>query len=562
MTTFTGERTGSFGLGGSGSTAPGFADMVFNRAGSMSLLPSGSGPLTLHRPVGAPGRTFSGERAEWLRDNFYNRIIIEPGRLDLGNLLSDQTRRLFVWNSYFTAKDVTDFTVIGGDGITITTPATPVYELLPLQQVAYDLTISTAGPADIAATLEWVIGGSTYAVDITGRRLIVFAIKPNWAAPVTESLEWKTDVLRAFDGSEQRRALADRPRQELSYQFLVANDDAAYLDRLLWGWQNRMFAVPRWQHPGKLTAAAGEGSAVVYLDTSTIDFVPGASVLLYEALRRTETAEIAEVHADRLVLMRGLRREWPAGSPVYPVLLAQLQDDISLQRATASVQSGVVSFTASPETNDPGLPAVSAPVTYRGLEVLLTGPNWRDGIAVQAQLPTGKLDTGTGAISWSIREIYPRRTRRYPWLLKNRQDALAFRAFLARMKGSLKTCWVPSGHQDFRVLTDIPSGGEALTVAGSEYGDLVSVSAMFKHVILKLVDGQTLIREIYTATADPVDDTTTLMLDESFTEAIAVSDIQMCSLLTRCRLGSDKIEIPWETAAVAAPTISFTTTPE
>jgi hypothetical protein len=52
---------------------------------------------------------------------------------------------------------------------------------------------------------------------------------------------------------------------------------------------------------------------------------------------------------------------------------------------------------------------------------------------------------------------------------------------------------------------------------------------------------------------------TQLAVDSVFPMQIDPEDVKPVHILLRCRMASDKVEIPWRTESIADPTITFTT---
>src|SRR3546814_21041247 len=68
-------------------------------------------------------------------DDFYNRIHISPSRIDLGNLISVQTRNVVVWNAWLDQpRSLTALAFVAAGGITATGEGALPLAFAPLQQ--------------------------------------------------------------------------------------------------------------------------------------------------------------------------------------------------------------------------------------------------------------------------------------------------------------------------------------------------------------------------------------------------------------------------------------------
>ena len=64
--------------------------------------------LTQHFPVSTTGREINCIRTQSYFDDYYNRIHISPGELALGNIASEQSQTVNVWNAYLIPKILHD----------------------------------------------------------------------------------------------------------------------------------------------------------------------------------------------------------------------------------------------------------------------------------------------------------------------------------------------------------------------------------------------------------------------------------------------------------------------
>src|ERR1700712_187962 len=145
--------------------------------------------ITSTQPIDENPTVKVAKRALSVNDLFYNRIIIDPAELNLGNLLSSQTRTVKVWNGFMTQKSLDVFASSNAVGINVDEPVETPYQMLPLQELAYTFNFTLDGPAVIDAYFQWTVEGKDYIAHVTGSRLVVFPFAPNWGqSKITESL--------------------------------------------------------------------------------------------------------------------------------------------------------------------------------------------------------------------------------------------------------------------------------------------------------------------------------------------------------------------------------------
>ncbi|HCF3663722.1 TPA: hypothetical protein NID01_000548 [Pseudomonas aeruginosa] len=515
------------------------------------------GPLAGSGAVPEIPRQIAGSRWRGVNDTFYNRLLVEPSLLELGNLLSNQTRTISVWNGFLENKTISAFQRVNDAGISVTEPVAVPYVLRPLEQLTYILNVSTDGPAVIDAQYVWTVDGTDYSAEVTGRRVVVFPFGPNWNTPVTEPLEWLTNVLRSYAGNEQRRSLRVEARRELNYSLRLTRQQSARLENLLWGWQNRIYAMPIWTDKPHLTARAQRGDLELLLPTDTYSFSAGALAVLYQNAETMEVVEIDTVAAGRLALRRPLESDWGVDTAVMPMVLGHLPTSVPLMRYTNNTLTGSISFACDPNTTDPYTPAGTPPVQYEGLEVITRQPNWVSPLDNSFAYEFQTLDQQAGAVLWNPTEEFPRIIRRYTWLLNGRQQIKAFRQALGRWRGQARALYVPSWHEDFKVTRVIGASDVGIAVEENEFRSMVGVDPARNRLMLRLENGQMFFRKIVGVSTDGT--YTLLTIDAPFNQQIEVNQVRALHLLMRCRLATDRVELVWRTSQVATVDTTFTT---
>jgi len=393
-----------------------------------------------------------------------------------------------------------------------------------------------------------------------GKQTRVFPFPPNWKTPVTESIEFKTDVLRSFSGTEQRRQLRQVPRRSFDYSILVGGEMASMLETYLWGWQHKYFALPVWTDIGKLTSTVNIGQTTLPLTTDTLSFQPGDYVVVYENQQSFEVVQIDTVYADHLTLVTGVLRAWSAGIKVIPLVVGHLDTSVQISRpSSAALNISSISFQTAPEVTNPFLPAGAAGTIYDGYEVITHHPNWDTQVISDFTRAFDTVDSGIGAIGYFERETVSRIAKPMSWLLKSRAEIIEFRKLMGRLSGQLKTCWIPSWNEDFKLAGSNSANQLYLKINGIWFNGMNGVDVQRDRLAITLPSGQMVYRRILAMAPNYSTNTTELQLDSVLGTTVGVNDNVRLRLLMRCRLATDKIVIPWQTDTVATPKTTFTT---
>lgn len=497
-----------------------------------------SSPLKLTRRRGRGGHTV----VEGVRSiDVYNTIHVLPPLIELGNLLSSQDLDFEVWNAYFIDQSLASIGTDGVDGLSLTEPFVPPTDFGPLESRIYTLSVSTSGPSVIDGSYTFNFPSDAPVLRVTGVRVIVFPFKPNWARPVSERLEWLTDVMGHLDGSEQRIALRQKPRQTYEYRTSNSGLDKQRLNAMLWDWQARIFAVPIWQDGGSLQSSASPGDTSLSINTDDLDYKVGGLVVLYQDTATYEAVEVLTVNSTSVDLATELSGTWPAGTSVYPARLYRIDDSLSFVNETVKRSDGVVRFRAESlfnETSD------EFAATYRGLPILDRPPNAVSKISSDIQRDMDILDSLTGIAAFDDRTNYPTTIQDYNWLLEGRANITFLRQWLFARQGRLTPFWSPSWTDDLTLSEDIQDVDTQIKIYFIGYAEFMSGDINRKDIKILLKDGSVFYRRV-TGAVNNGDGTESLVIDSALGQLVGVSDVDLISFMYLARLDSDQIELSW-----------------
>ncbi len=341
--------------------------------GLLAFLRSGAvlGPQALggaqESPIDLPGFL-----ARDLADEWFERIILSPARIDFGNVLSSQVRNVEVLNNYRSVGQnwsaLNDLS--GGEVTTGSVPPLPLV-LNPLQADTITVSIAVDGAPTIDSALEFVFDVVTLLLPITATRVILFPFVPE--APVLETLRFFTDVLAHADGSEQRIGKRKAPRQILDYRFFMdADNERERLNAILYDWQDKVFGVPIWWEARSLTSAITAPTDTIQVDTNYGDFRVGGLAAIYGTFGDFEILEILSLTSSQIVFTSDVQTSRQVSEVVIvPVRTAYAQQEISQTRAPVGPTRTNVRFLT---LDNEDLGSVGGFGTYNS-KVLIDRPN-------------------------------------------------------------------------------------------------------------------------------------------------------------------------------------------
>lgn len=514
--------------------------------------------LATHWPVSTVPSNKSAGVATSYFDDYYNRVHLTPSMLDIGNLLSVQTREVSVWNAWLTGKALASIDETATTGLTesgIVAPTT----FGALEERVFSVTVDTAGPASISAEYVFVFPDESPVLSVTGRRVVVFGHAPNWARPVVEKLAWLTDVMLSHGGVEQRVGLLDAPRRSLAYELAtLTRHQTNRLETMLLGWQARLCAVPVWTEAQTLAADLPAGSLAIPCATSGYEFAVDGLALLWAAHDRHEAVEIDAVGASSLTLKRATLDAWPAGSRLYPIRLGRLPARQPFTRETGYHLTGAVEFAFD---DNPAITAADTGDVYDGYRVYAGRTNWAEPTEVELVRQLDVIDYETGKAWVDDLSGLAAQLKSWHWLFKTRAEIVAFRGWLAARAGRRVPFWSISQAVDMEVVLAIGSSDISITIRNIGYQRFLDGRADRRHLAILTTSGTTYYRRITGAT-EIDDDTEQLTLDSPFGVGLQPADIRSVRFMHLTRLETDAIEIEWHHLGVAEASTMLRSLPQ
>lgn len=313
-----------------------------------------TGGNTTHKPNVVDGALLAaghGARMSSYGDFFFERIHLLPASKTYQFILSNQTIHLEVWNAYReTAQSVEAVNLVGPPGITISTPHVVPIAFAPLQSRLYDVIVGVTGSPRANNTIQFDFTGIPEPLfTIIGLRLLPFTISPDWESGVNDSQTWMTDIMTAYDDTEQRVQLRVVPSRAFDYVAKALDDrEAGLLMSLLWAWQGRSYGVPLWMDAAPLLADTVAGTTVLPVDPATMTLTAGVDTVLVIADAFNWFASPIDAYdpiLKTITLDTPLDRDFFAkNTQVIPVLLGRVASKLSVDRPTNVVSSANIKF--------------------------------------------------------------------------------------------------------------------------------------------------------------------------------------------------------------------------
>lgn len=496
-----------------------------------------------------PASDFTSDEDRTFREDWFDRFHLLPSRyLDAGNVVGVSTAHFSIWNAWFDARDMTGLTSTGIDGLQlgeITAPSS----FYALEERPFTLTITPAGSPVIDARFDFAFATSEMLVlAVTGRRIIVFALRPDWSSGVLEALEWANEVLTAWDGTEQRVRLREHPRRTFEFALLTDGGRAQALEALIHGWGGRNYCVPVWTDRSDIASPVSAGTTDLALpaDISTHDYHAGGLAVLWAGDAQAEATEILSVTGNALTLKLPLGRAWPAGTRVYPGAVMHLDGTARLDRVTDRIMSARVRFVDAAYTSLTAAEITSQ--TYRGAHLFLWHPDWGQEHGDEIGRMLAVLDYTTGLVTVDDLTGRAHPTRHMGFLLENRARIHAAKAWLAARAGRVQPFWIPTWSDDLAITRNIQPTDASLYIAAAGLHRFWP-DPLRRDLLIRTMQGDFLRRVTGIQAVSETEES--VALDATVGVAVPRAEIVSVHWLQWVRLDADRAEIHWETDASA-----------
>lgn len=485
------------------------------------------------------------KRVRSFYDIFYNRIHYDPAVMRLGQLLNAQTRDLLVWNAYFSQRTLISVVGTDDDGLSLGIGSVPqVYQ--PLQQTIYPLSVSVDGPPTINASYEFTWDNQVNTYLVTGERLVVFAFPPDPSTDFTERLKWYGTTNAAYSGKEQRMSLSELPKVSYNYRVQVMDNELQRFDAIMWGWQNRSFAVPVWNSYTYTSQAIGQGTTTLFVeDTANREFAVDRVAILFAGPELYEAVEIQEVQADRLILKKPVQASWTRKVAVLPARTMRMAKDISYTGPVANFREIDMSFTAEAGED---LTVIPWTATYKGLPVMEFSPDMSGGLSGSY---SRNADWEDG--EYSLPLIYdhsglgtPKQTWQFAWA--DYGEIQQFKSLLRSLYGTTRPFWISTWSPDLTMAAPIELNSAAMYVEESLQVNMYFNRKGRSDIVIRLRDGTIYYRGILSVTpgSGVVPNSELFVLDEPIPRRILPNQVACISYLTQSRFENEAFEFVWK----------------
>jgi hypothetical protein len=297
-------------------------------SGSAALMPEyvsvGAGTGGPGTPTGGTGASTAGRWTYFVGD-YYEHVYVRSDATSLYNVQDGDTYEFSIYNAFPEhTLTLTTINATGDTGVTQSISVSDTWD--PMEDKPVTLTFGSTVGLVQEIEYEYIFtlsgGGGTYTVtfELYVERARTYENIPE--LPIEEIMEWRTDVLVARDGTEQRIALRGDPRRTVSYRILIGSDAerrdhySEFYDAV-----GRKALVPWFQYHTFLTASASSGVNRLYFDSAKTNMKAESYIALVSDYDGSlQTYRILTVHSDGVTIYNTTNEAHSSGEIVAPAV--------------------------------------------------------------------------------------------------------------------------------------------------------------------------------------------------------------------------------------------------
>lgn len=368
---------------------------------------------------------------------------------------------------------------------------------------------------------------------------------PSWDRAVEVEWEYKTDIFQTRDGSEQRRALREKPRRRIDFSHHVKGEPGRALRSLLAhnarGPMVMADMTMAEDHPSPVT------QTVTTLEFENIPYWARTGYPLVvltggqSQVRGIQAAHGTTVSLSAPVTVAPTTR-------IAPGIFGRLTDSSSYERLTNT--TGVARFQFQEEPTamlDPLMPLEhDAQPYFRGFPVFDFRPNWATPVKETFPQLNDVFDTGFGKVFTHLVEAQARWTGAFTCLGRDRREVKRAQDFFFRRKGRRGAFYSPTWQRDMDLVSPPKAGATTVTVKGVDSYELFNGSFVYRNLAFVAREGLVLVGVKSSVISGG---NTVFTLDAPL--PAQVESTLFASWLLMSRLSSDQFSVVWRTDRVA-----------
>lgn len=347
-----------------------------------------------------------------------------------------------------------------------------------------------------------------------------------------EGVEFRTDVLSAFDG-EQRIRLKDTPNRTFSHSYNWTHRQYEKGRSMMRGRHPGAFSLPDWPHA--FTVSANSGASAISFGNVYPFLDIGDEVAIIQSCDQYQELTITDADAFGITLQFPLSQTY-SNAKLVPLLEANAAEGLQASRSVQPIVGAQVEWRSysGADIADAG----SHP-TYRTYPVLTQAACIGDGAMPESILsPFDSLDNGIARPFFDTTRESPIQTLGAAWQPVSRQDRYQLRQWFYWLRGRQRAFWLPGWNRGIELLQTITNGGSTVVIRNIGFSEGYGSGDLF----IRTTSGVIHTLQVASSIADTDGLTETLTLTSPSPATITPAQVETACLMFLVRLASDRIE--------------------
>lgn len=472
-------------------------------------------------------------------DFFFDNVFLSPAVIDAGVVAPSDVFEFELWHSFTADQLLTGVNESGGNGLVLDGAKSGV--LPSFASTDYQVFLSQSGGGLITYEAGFDLGSvGVFPFKLSATMATIIADGIDWSTQPEMNIQYLTEVIESFDGTEQRIALRDQPRVSATYQYLL--DDSALTEfDIKYGNFGGRLLIPMWPQACELTHDVDPGDRTINVELNR--YVECSNTLMLTDGVNSEFVGVAGVVAGQVVLSNLAQKNFKMGSRVVPVRIGYSSDESGSDIKTDSIASHSITYDLAETAFTKPVP-VDIFEKYQGKHIIPFRPDRSNDITVQYQRLREHFDPTIGA-----RSIYERtpgavRIFTHSFRFFSETERQRFEDFAELQNGAQGEFWMQSASIAMEIVEDIYDETYKLKIKPVGYGRLDKSKSFPPAISINLYNGTTIKRSLVSARA--VSGFEELILDEPLSD-INVEDVESIKPLYLCRFESDDFRYIFDT---------------
>jgi hypothetical protein len=478
---------------------------------------------------------------------FFDNVFLTPPVIDAGVVVPGAEFSFELWHSFVDAKVLAGVTQTGAFGVELNGATSGA--LYAFTSFAYGVSLNQgSGLVDYRASFDFG-SGSEYSFRLTASMALVMPERIDWSTQPEMSIQYLTEVIEAFDGTEQRIALRDTPRCSLGYMYSMTDEQQYQFDNKLATSSGSML-VPLWPLQCRLSMGISVGDARISLADVSAHLASSENLLVSEHDRH-EILSVESVDGLTVTLTRLAKNDFSGSAIVVPLRIAYPADESNSTSLLRSFDQHTITYDLE-ETQIQKPPPVDDFERLNARPLFPFRPDRSKDVTTQYNRLRETLDPLIGA-----RSIYDRakgavKILGQTFTFFSESERQRFEDFAELMNGAQGEFYIEGPGQAFELSEDVVVPTYKLKIKNSGYTNFSNSSSLAPIAAIKLYNGTTIYRTILSATGNP-DGTETITTKES-SAALKQIDIETIVPLYLARFDSDEFRYIFDTNEVSTIT--------